>query len=126
MEMPALYPSDYWRAADVLVTGSRVVIDRPRGSAHPRFPCVTYPLDYGHLEGTLAADSSGIDVWIGSLPERRVAAIIVTLDLLKRDSEIKLLLGCTAEEQRTILAMHQSGAQSALLIPRPADEEPGD
>ena len=52
------------------------------------------------------------------MPEQRVTAIIVTVDLLKRDSEIKLLLGCTPEEQQTILRVHEDGAQSALLIAR--------
>lgn len=119
------YLSDFWRALDALVAGSEIVIDRPRGSAHPRYPEFIYPLDYGYLEGTRAADGDGMDVWIGSLAERRLTAIVVTLDLVKRDSEIKLLLGCAAAERRMILATHQTGAQSAILIPRPADTAPG-
>lgn len=42
-------------------------------------------------------DGSGIDVWVGS-GEKRIDAIICTIDLLKRDSEIKILIGCTEEE----------------------------
>lgn len=56
------------------------------------------------------------------MPDKRVTAIIVTVDLKKRDSEIKLLIGCTAEEQQTIVHVHDQsswcGAQSALLIER--------
>ncbi len=54
------------------------------------------------------------------MQEKRVTAIIVNVDLQKRDSEIKLLIGCTTEEQQTILQVHDQsswgGAQSAILI----------
>ena len=109
---------DFWDHLEALVAAGQLVIDRPRGSAHPRYPGFIYPLDYGYLAGTTAADGDGIDVWIGSLPERRVTGIIATVDLLKRDAEIKVLLGCTAEEARSALAMHRNGDQAALLIER--------
>ena len=109
---------DFWDHLEALVAAGQLVIDRPRGSAHPRYPGFIYPLDYGYLAGTTAADGDGIDVWIGSLPERRVTGIIATVDLLKRDAEIKVLLGCTAEEARSALAMHQTGSQAAVLLRR--------
>lgn len=109
---------DFWRTLDELVRTSRLVIDRPRGSAHPRYLDFTYPLDYGYLAGTTAADGGGIDVWIGSLSERRVTGIITTVDLHKRDAEIKILLACTPDEARLALATHQFGAQAALLLER--------
>ena len=42
--------SDFWTAAETLVAQSRIVIDRPKGSAHPRYPDFLYPVDYGYLE----------------------------------------------------------------------------
>lgn len=110
---------DFWSAVDALVASSRLVIDRPRGSSHPRYPEMVYPLDYGYLEDTRSPDGGGIDVWVGSLPKKHVGAVVINVDLVKRESEIKLLLGCTAEEQRIVRAMHQGGAQSALLVARP-------
>ena len=98
-----------------------VCIDRPRGTAHPHYPDFIYPLDYGYLTGTTAMDGGGIDVWRGSLPERRVVGVICTVNLDKRDSEIKLLLGCTPDEIETALAVHNSGAQAGLLILRPEE-----
>src|SRR5918998_4047001 len=83
----------FWQQADALVADSEIGIDRPRGSAHPRCPDVRYPLDYGFLGQTMASDGSGIDVWVGSLPERRVTGAIMTVDALKRDAEVKLLIG---------------------------------
>jgi inorganic pyrophosphatase len=108
----------FWTTLQRLVAEHRLVIDRPRGSVHPRFPDFKYPLDYGYLEGTSAADGGGIDVWVGSLPDRPLVGVVCTVDLLKRDTEVKLLLGCTTAEMQLVLATHNSGPQAATLLPR--------
>ncbi len=109
---------DFWEALEQLVASSSVVIDRPRGSAHPRYPQIIYPLDYGYLKDTYTGDSNGIDCWQGSLPERRVTGVVYTVDTYKRDMEAKILLGCTRDEMQTILATHRTGAQAAMLVER--------
>ena len=98
--------SAFWSAVDYLIAESEIIIDRPKGTKHPHFS-FTYPIDYGYLKNTTSMDGGGIDVWIGS-KEMLCDAIIITVDLLKRDSEIKLLLGCTEEEKSTILAFHNA------------------
>lgn len=112
-------PREFWMRLDDWVAENRIVVDRPKGTAHPRYPEFVYPLDYGYLDGTQTVDGGGVDVWVGSLPERRVTAIVCTVDALKRDAELKLLLGCTPDEAETILKTHNGEYQSALLIPRP-------
>lgn len=106
----------FWKAADELVSTSKIVIDRPKGSRHPRFESIIYPLDYGYLDGTVAGDGDGIDVWIGSEPELGVVSILVSIDLLKRDAEIKLLYGCTEPELALSLKTSNTESQSAILI----------
>lgn len=108
----------FWQRLEQLVAQCRVVIDRPAGSIHPRYADFRYPHDYGYLEGTLAMDQGGIDVWRGSLHEQTVSAVICTVDLVKKDAELKILLGCTEEEAREILAVHNSGPQSGILLLR--------
>ena len=83
----------FWNEMADLVVSRPIVIDRPRGTAHPRYPDLIYPLDYGYIEGTSAADGDGIDVWIGSQAEHSLKGILCTYDTFKRDAEIKLLLG---------------------------------
>ena len=112
----------FWTLLDHLVKESSIVIDRPKGTAHPRYPDDIFPYDYGYLAGTTSGDGQGIDVWLGSLPDNRATAIICTIDLAKRDSEMKILLGCTQEEMQVILRKHRIGLQSAVLIERPAEE----
>jgi inorganic pyrophosphatase len=109
---------EFWSAIEALAEKSEIVIDRPKGSTHPRFLDVSYPLDYGYLAGTRSGDQSGIDLWMGSLDEPRVSAIVCTIDLNKSDAEIKILLGCTKSEANQILAFHNQGGQSGILIKR--------
>lgn len=108
----------FWTHLDQLVTNSRIVIDRPKGSAHPRYPAMIYPVDYGYLDGTTAADGSGIDIWVGSTDAVHPDAIVCTVDLLKRDAEIKILLGCSDDEQRIVVDFLNTDAMRALLIRR--------
>jgi hypothetical protein len=64
---PPLLPTKFWAAAEQLVATSEIVIDRPKGSRHPRLPEAIYPVAYGYLTGTTASDGEGIDIWVGSL-----------------------------------------------------------
>lgn len=109
---------EFWLALDQLVGACELVMDRPKGSAHPRYPAYHYPLDYGYLAGTRSGDGDGIDVWVGSQPGRRVSGVICTVDGLQRDAEVKILVGCTLQEMQTALAVHNSGQQRGILMER--------
>ena len=113
------YGNDFWEAVDALVSSGKIVIDRPKGSFHPRFPSIKYEVDYGYIENTSSMDGGGIDVWLGSLADKQVNAIICTVDLMKKDSEIKLLIGCTEEEIKTVYEFHNdSEFMKGILICR--------
>lgn len=103
---------EFWNLIDKLVSESKIIIDRPKGSRHPKFKEVVYPVDYGYLEGTSSMDGSGIDVFLGTDKEKKTDAILCTVDIMKRDSEIKILLGCTEEEK---LAAHNFLNSSNLM-----------
>ena len=112
------YDTEFWLMIDRLVTESEVIIDRPKGSAHPRFPDMIYPVDYGYLANSTSPDGEGIDIWKGS-SRGKADAIICTVDLMKRDSEIKILIGCTEEEKETILRLHNdSEYMKGIMIRR--------
>ena len=117
--MNKTYDKDFWKAIDTLVSSGKIVIDRPKDTAHPRFPDVLYPVDYGYIENTTAMDGGGIDAWRGSLKSGTVNAIICTVDLMKKDSEIKVLIGCTDAEINTIYEFHNdSEFMKGILIRR--------
>jgi len=113
----------FWSSLDELVSTSEWKIDRPQGTAHPRYPSLIYPVDYGYLQDTRSPDGGGIDLWVGTLPQKRVNAIVCTVDMFKRDSEIKILIGCTPREMELILAVHNDRLQAGILIERPEEKK---
>lgn len=109
---------EFWNALDELVENSEIVIDRPKGTTHPKFPNFVYKVDYGYLKETTAMDGGGIDVWIGT-GEKKIDAIMVIVDLMKKDSEIKILIGCTEEEKQIIYQTHnETKYMKGVLIRR--------
>lgn len=115
----AAWEPSFWAHLDTLLESSRTVIDRPKGTSHPRYADLVYPLDYGYLEETSGSDGNEIDLWRGSQPSCGCDAVLCTVDLTKRDAEIKLLVGCTDHEKSTILAFHNgSESMSAILVNR--------
>lgn len=109
----------FWARLDELMLKSKIIIDRPKGSVHPRYPQIVYELDYGYLDGTKSSDNEGIDVWIGTDAEQKLDAIVCTVDLVKNDSEIKLLIGCTPAEKSYINSFYNEWPQmGGLLIER--------
>ena len=113
-----LQESDFWSALDKIVSESKIIIDRPKGSRHPQYSNVVYPVDYGYLENTTSMDGGGIDVWKG-MTGNTVDAIICTVDLFKKDSEIKILVGCSETEKQLALEIHNhSGSMKGILVRR--------
>ena len=41
-----------------------VVVDRPLGSCHPKFPDMIYPVNYGYVPGIMAPDGAEQDAYI--------------------------------------------------------------
>lgn len=111
--------SEYWSSLDQLVDKNGFKIDRPKDSAHPRYPDYIYPLDYGFIPNTKSADGDELDAWRGSLKESNVTGIAVTLDPIKGDSEVKVLIGCDDGDKIKILAAHNRGDMTATIVERP-------
>ena len=114
-----IYTKRLFEHFDKLYAQSKLIIDRPRGSVHPRYPQIVYKLDYGYLDGTKSSDNEGIDVWLGTDAEQKLDAIVCTSDLVKKDSEIKLLIGCTPTEKSYIKSFYNEWPQmGGILIER--------
>ncbi len=129
MKAPAEQSLPFWEALQEMVKNNPLRIDRPRGSRHPRYPDFIYPLDYGYLEGTRSADGGGVDVWLGTDRESCAAGLeageahalclsglLLTVDRIKQDVEVKLLLNCTHEEMEIALKASNSPSMTAILL----------
>jgi len=106
---------NFWNTLQNMTDECEIVIDRPQGSVHPRHSDYIYPFDYGYLEGTTSGDGDGIDCWVGSLGGSEISGVVTVVDGFKKDSEIKILIGCTKEDMQTILGCHNRGAMSGIL-----------
>jgi inorganic pyrophosphatase len=89
-----------WDAWAQCITQNGLTIERPRTTAHPDYPSVVYPLDYGYVEGTLSTDGEPLDVFVGTAPTGLVGAIL-TADHRQHDREVKLLYDCSPTEAYT-------------------------
>lgn len=114
--------NDFWAELDELIKNCQVVIDRPLGAAHPLYPEMEYPLDYGYLENTISGDREEIDLFKGSEPDPKLTSLLCAFDSQKKQAEIKLLVDCTVEEQRKILDFLHDHGLHVLLVER--DENP--
>jgi len=110
----------FWQGMRKIIANCKIVIDRPIGTPHPRYPAYIYPLEYGYLDDTTASDGEGVDVWVGSLHTRTLTGILCTFDTINRDIEIKLLAACTDEDIQIIQNFH--GDMYSLYVPNLEDK----
>ena len=106
-----------WGDWERLLRERGVVIDRPRGQPHPRFPEIIYPLDYGYIPSTVGGDGAEVDVFVGS-GDSGLTAALITHDLGKGDRELKLLWNTTEAEIVAAHAFLQRGAMRVDLRQR--------
>lgn len=76
-----------------------VVIDRPMGSTHPRHSDLVYPINYGYIPRTMAADNHPIDVYVLGVdhPIRRCRARVIAVIRRRDDAEDKLVVALSGE-----------------------------
>ena len=107
----------FWQKIDTLFFSSDVVINRPKKTAHPTYANLIYPVDYGYLKDTVSGDNEGIDVFVGSANNHLVEYIVIAVDILKKDVEVKILYDCSEKEITDILFfLNQTDFQKAVLI----------
>ncbi len=100
-----------------------VTVDRPLGCCHPQFPYIQYPVNYGYVEGVLAADGEGQDVYILGVNEPlaqftgRVIAIVHRLDDIE-DKWVVAPQGClfTKEQIMEKIKFQEQYFQAEIIM----------
>lgn len=109
----------FWQKLDSLYLASSVVITKEIGSTHANYTNLVYPVRYGYLADTLSQDQQGISIYKGAQSGSNVQAILVAVDILKKDIEVKLLVGCSDAEVAKILRfVNQTEYQKTILVRR--------
>ena len=57
-------------------------------------------------------------VWIGSDPRRQVTGALCTVDLVKHDAELKILVGCTAGDCAVIRRFYRTPLSAVRILRR--------
>ena len=113
------YNASFWDILEKLVRENEIIIDRPKGTRHPKYHDMIYIADYGYVKGTQSMDKGGIDIFMGSDPNKTIDSIICTVDVVKKDSEIKILMGCTRDEKTEIYKfLNDSEFMKAIIVQR--------
>ncbi|MBR2702002.1 MAG: Inorganic pyrophosphatase [Erysipelotrichaceae bacterium] len=107
----------FWQKLDTLYLSGDLIIDRPKGTSHPSYSNLIYPVDYGHLKDI--QNSEHIACYRGSEKASAIKAMVVCADILNKDIEVKLLVGCNEKEERDILGfLNQTDFQKSAIIRR--------
>ncbi len=100
-----------------------VTVDRPLGSFHPEFPNMYYPINYGYIEGTIAADGEEEDAYIlgVSQPIKKFTGRIIAIINRKDDNEHKWVVApegvmFTIEEIRELTLFQEQYFQSDINL----------
>ena len=114
---------DLWISWERIIAEQGVIIDRPKGTAHPRFAEMIYPVDYGYLKNTTGGDGKEIDIFVGST-DSGLVGLLATHDAAKGDREIKLLWNLIDSEVEAVVAFLNRETMTADLIRRSGEAQP--
>lgn len=101
---------------------SEINLNRKKGDVHPVFKNLIYPTDYGHVTDTKSVTSEGVSVYAGSGDRNKITALVVAADILAKELDVKMLIGCTEQEVDDVLRfLNQTDLQKTVLIRRGND-----
>ena len=72
----------------------RILIDRPIGSAHPKYKDMIYPINYGFIPNVWSEDGEELDVYLLGVdkPQKEFTGKIIGIVYRKNDVEDKLVM----------------------------------
>ena len=71
-----------------------IIVDRPLGSAHPNYPEIIYPINYGYIPNMMAPDGEEQDVYLlgVNVPIETFTGTIIAILNRADDVEDKLVM----------------------------------
>jgi inorganic pyrophosphatase len=104
-----------WAAWENLLREQTIVLDRPRGTSHPSYADMIYPVDYGYVVDTVGDDGEEFDVFFGT-SDTGLTAVLLTCDAMKNEQEIKLMWNLSEEEVNEVTQFVNRGAMTGTVV----------
>ncbi|MBP3891811.1 MAG: Inorganic pyrophosphatase [Solobacterium sp.] len=112
----------FWQKIDTFFLSGNLKVLRKKGETHPKFSNMIYPVDYGRLVDISGTNPEGVSVYLGSNSRNTITAVIVAADILEKSLDVKLVAGCTEEEENAVLHfLNQTDYQKTVLVRRGND-----
>lgn len=108
----------FWQKLDTLFVSSEIEITNKSGSRHAQYANLIYPVDFGCLSESGTSEKK-VFLFRGSQKQAAVQSIIVMVDILEKALDTRVLIGCTADEEQSILRfLNQTDFQKIILVRR--------
>lgn len=109
----------FWQKIDTLFLSGKTEFIKKKGDTHAVYKNLVYPTDYGHISDVKSVSDSGASVYGGSGDRGKITALIIACDILARELDVKLLVGCNEDEIMDVLHfLNQTDYQKTVLIRR--------
>lgn len=106
----------FWQKIDTLYLSSGYTLSKKKGETHDTFKNMIYPTNYGKVQ---ANSEQGISIYVGTGDKNKVTALVIAADILEKELDVKILAGCSPEEEDAILRfLNQTDYQKTVLIHR--------
>ena len=113
----------FWQKMDTLYLSSDLVITNQKGSCVKDFPDLVYPCDFGYLKMPKHDSEGEIKCFRGTAGEP-IGQVVICANIIDKCIDVRLLIGCTDDEQYDILRFLNSLDQQKAILVRRTDETP--
>lgn len=108
----------FWQKIDALYLSGDYKIIYRKGQAHPRYPGMYFPCDYGHIVTVSSDEETSMKVY-KSIGGKRVDAIVICANLLSKDITINALVGLSEDEEEAVLSfLNHTDYQKCIYVRR--------
>ena len=66
-----------------------ILIDRPLGSVHPKYPNLVYPINYGYIPGVFGGDGEELDVYLLGVDTTVKEYTARIIGIVHRDNDVE-------------------------------------
>ncbi len=101
----------------------RIIVDRPCGTRHPKYPDLVYPINYGYVKGIIAGDGEEQDAYIlgVDIPLTEFVGRLIAVIKRKNDVEDKWVVcpegvSFSVDEIRKLVNFQEKYFDSEIIL----------